>query len=166
MRVGLVYYSGTGNTAYLSLLFEQALVALGHAVERHDLKTLPGDGSLLKCDLLGIGSPVYHATPPRAISRFVESHSGGGLSLFTFWSRGIYAADCARILHEQARARGFRPVANFEATFPGVDFAMQTGSDSCLNRWLNMRVSRNLSERVAQFVARLEPGMPIDLAPR
>ena len=160
MHVELLVYSATGNTSYLALLFEQSLRTAGHTVGRRHLESMGSDRQPLECDVLGIGSPVYHTAPPARTRQVVERLRARDLPLFTFWSMGLYAGNCARILQRAAVSRGFRPVANFEAVFPGVDFAAQLPNGSPVNRWLNMRIARNLPERVRAFAATLSPNMP------
>ncbi len=169
MHVQLVYFSGANNTAYLSALIEHQLVKAGHSVQRDRLEKLPAGWQVPDCDMLGIGAPVYHCTPPSNTLEFIRKLDGRKLPLFTFWSLGLYAGDCARIFQGAAAQQGFRPVANLEGIFPGVDGVMLATADSIssrINRRLNMRVEKKLLHKVVSLVASLTPNMPEKIEPR
>lgn len=165
LRVLLLVYSGTGNTGYLSRLFAAALAQLGHDVTTRDIDHLSADAALPPADLVGLGSPVYHAAPPAHVLRFLSRVEGRGLPVFTFLTLGLYGGNCARLLQQAAAARGLRPVAGFEALFPGSDFAAQWGRGSWIHRRLNLRISRDLPGKVARFCAGLRADLPQRIAP-
>jgi ferredoxin len=153
MKILIIYFSGVGNTRYLARFIAMRLTDAGHSavtvpVERFE------PGSLHEYDLAGFGSAVYHTTPPGPIIGALEKCRVDGMPLFTFWTMGLYAADCAKKFHDRAVNRGFRPVANLEAVFPGTDLAMQVPEGSLLAR-LNLRVDKKLEEKVAFLVETL-----------
>ena len=102
LNVLLLVYSGTGNTHYLSRLFEADLLRRGHRVTLHQIDRLPFGWQLPDIDLVGFGTPVYHAAPPHHVLRFLQSVAGRGRPLFTFLTMGALW----RRLWENAAAGG------------------------------------------------------------
>ena len=88
----------------------------------------------------------------------------GPCSPFLQWE--LFGGDCGRMLQQVAARRGFRPVTGFEAIFPGSDFVAQLSPGSWINRQLNLRVTRDLPAKVAQFCADLSPDLPERIEPR
>lgn len=156
LRVFMAEFSGTGNTRYLGAVLEHALEAEGHDVARVAMRAKPRRSDATDCELVFIGSPVYHAAPPENVVHYLRQLTGQGRPLVTYLSKGLYSGDCARILHAHAAAAGFRPIANFEASFPGSDLVALTREDHLLVR-LNRRITEDLLEKARRFVNELKP---------
>ncbi len=158
MKILIVYFSGVGNTRYLARFVAGRLNDAAHSVTTVPVEKFE-PGSIREYDLVGFGSAVYHTTPPEPIVEALEKCRVEDMPLFTFWTMGLYAADCAKKFHDRAVKQGFRPVANLEALFPGTDLAMQVPEGSWLAK-LNLRVDKKLEEKVESLVERLSCEMP------
>ncbi len=87
-RVGIFFFSGTGNTRLVAGLLEQALSERGCDVATTPIEdTLRSRGYLasLSCDTLGIGFPVHGFGAPRLVLDFVRRlPRGEGRRAFLF----------------------------------------------------------------------------------
>lgn len=75
MKIGICYFSGTGNTEAVCKLFEREFTASGHEVEVMRIEdALKGNANfdVRRYDLIGIGNPVYGFSSPGLVYRFIE----------------------------------------------------------------------------------------------
>lgn len=160
VKVFMAEFSTTGNTRYLGALLEHEFSRRSHIVTRVPLEKEPLKPRLPEVDLVCIGSPVYHNEPASTVMRYLCALEGRGIPLVSYFTKGLYSGDCARIFALEAEAVGFRPVGNIEAVMPGSDMVMMTSEASLLAR-MNLRVTRNLPRKVRAFVE----GLDLETAP-
>lgn len=89
MKVSIVYFSGTGNTAYISKLYENAFLAQGHEVQ---LLPIDKGGTLEDHDLLLVGGPIYAGNMPDELIVWVRKnipHANGKKALVFSTSAGL-----------------------------------------------------------------------------
>lgn len=69
----LIYYSGTGNTKYITEKLEKSLVTEGFEVENYRINPLKLEKlDLTKYDLIGIGYPIYGFNMPGVVHKFFK----------------------------------------------------------------------------------------------
>jgi NAD-dependent dihydropyrimidine dehydrogenase PreA subunit len=74
MRIGIFYFTGTGNTEFIAREFGRAF-GPEHPAELHSIETLPTPVTpelLAPYDLLMFGAPVLALNPPRHFIRFLR----------------------------------------------------------------------------------------------
>src|SRR6056297_2241682 len=76
MKVGILYFSGTGATAKIAQVIGNQMDDAGHEVSYFRLKENTSDdtriGLLEDFDLLGLGAPVYSMRIPRIASKILK----------------------------------------------------------------------------------------------
>jgi ferredoxin/flavodoxin len=136
MNILICYFSGTGNTEWVSRRLCEALAAYGHktreiAVEK--LKTGPFEVPL--CDMVGLLFPVLSGYAPPAMRNFIEDLSPAiQLPVFVITTSGYLSGDAAWFASRTLRRRGYVPfcLANVRMPnnlyFPPLNGLRVTGS--------------------------------------
>lgn len=103
-RVGLCYFSGTGNTEIVTELLEAAFECHSVAVKTvrvEDVLKGRAQLDLESCDMIGLGHPIHGLDAPRIVYRFVNALPlVNDRPTFVFKS----AADTVRINHGASKA--------------------------------------------------------------
>lgn len=107
----LFYFSGTGNTWWVSeklvrLLREKGVAARAFSIERLS----PGQaGALLeRCDTAGFGYPIYGSDLPEPMKDFIRDlPDATGRQCFVFCTQWMWSGDGARTGADFLRPRGF-----------------------------------------------------------
>lgn len=111
MRIGMLYFSGTGLTSELSRLLEKEFKSRGHRVERirfAEGKKMP---EFDRYDMLGVGAPTFSFYPPRIFLRFLRGLSlPKGMSYFLFVTSHGMPGITAPALDRACREKGLRRV--------------------------------------------------------
>lgn len=116
MRIGVVYFSGTGSTWHIARRYAQALLERGKQAELLRLEELmheDGYASLEGYDLLGIGYPIHAWNAPRLVVEFIKRlPRSKGQPVFLFvtagsmvgrafdWARDLLMGHGYAVLHE------------------------------------------------------------------
>ncbi len=91
-KIGLFYFSGTGNTEIIAELLEKELAKAGYEVESKRIEdVLHGKATFHPedFDLVGIGSPVVAFSAPRIVLKFMKAlPEASGKKLFIFRTAG------------------------------------------------------------------------------
>ncbi len=105
MHIKIAYYSGSGNTQYVSVLLRKFL-SKGHKVSMFYIKK----GKVMDDDFdaLVLGMPVYAYRPPETVVDFLKGLSGNGRSVFIFITKGLISGDAGRIAALILKERGFK----------------------------------------------------------
>ena len=117
----IVYFSGTGNTAYITGLIESRLRELGKDVESIPVE-LAGGLRFDSGSCLYLGFPVYACDMPALIKEFIGSlpegkGAGGRIFCTKAWFSGKAVARAAKML----RLRGYNVLSTIEFVMPGSD---------------------------------------------
>ena len=112
LKVGLLYFSGTGLTAELARRIAAEFERLGSAVELRRFTAGMQEPDFERYDLLGFGVPAYSLYAPRIFLRYLRTLNGPeGMPYILFTTAhsmpGIAAAAMDRILLK----KGFRRAA-------------------------------------------------------
>lgn len=87
MKIGIVYFSGTGSTAKFASEIAQGFRDREHSVyiSRFDKVDLE---QLMQCEILGFGAPTYNYCIVRKFMNFLNSLPAGNLPYFLFVTCG------------------------------------------------------------------------------
>jgi flavodoxin/Pyruvate/2-oxoacid:ferredoxin oxidoreductase delta subunit len=87
MKIGIVYFSGTGSTARFATEITQGFRERNHTVylSRFDRVDL---SQLMQCEIIGFGSPTYNYNVVRKFLDFLKALPGANLPYFLFVTCG------------------------------------------------------------------------------
>jgi ferredoxin/flavodoxin len=111
MRINIVYFSGTGNTAWVVRELAHRLEDLGDEVHAFSCEEIePCDERLLDGDVLGIAFPVHGSWAPRPFRAFLAGlPPANGQPLFALACAAYAAGDAAWYAARPLAARGYAP---------------------------------------------------------
>lgn len=121
--IQILYFSGTGNTAYIGKLIGEQLLAAGHdkndiridSIETFDAKTAV-------YQVLVFGFPVYACSVPDFIEDFIQGLSlGHGKPVYLFTTKGFFSGS---VLGDGGRLfalKGYVPAGYADVLMPGSD---------------------------------------------
>jgi ferredoxin len=117
----ILYFSGTGNTAFIAEELRSALSR--HGIEAAAEPWETADFSAVSsADLLLFGFPVYGARMPRFLrNRIRELPKPRSGRLFLFATYGLYSGNALRTAAIRFARRGFLPAGAAEFKLPGSD---------------------------------------------
>ena len=96
MRVTIVYFSGTGNTAWVVEDLAAQLRALGDEVTTRSCESFPAAQiDPVEWDMLGIAFPVHSSFAPPVMRDYLGQLPPGGKPLFAVTTAGYWAGDTA-----------------------------------------------------------------------
>lgn len=87
MKVGIIYFSGTGGTAKIAQILGSELESYTHDVDYLRIKKNIRL-ELHKYDLIGIGSPAYSFRAPRMVTQKLKQLSFANIPYFVFCTSG------------------------------------------------------------------------------
>ncbi len=119
--IKIIYFSGTGNTAYIAGLIESRLKERDAVVECSPIEKMEPSGFEVP-EMFYLGFPVYACDMPGFVREFIEAlpdGKGAKVKLFCTkaWFSGKAAARAARLLN----ARGYDVLSSVEYKMPGSD---------------------------------------------
>ena len=93
MKIAIFYFSGTGNTEYVSNLLKDYLTTNGHVVDVHNIEDVsePIDVQILEnIDFFGLGFPVHAFNAPKNVFTFIKKMipQVSGTKAFAFRTAG------------------------------------------------------------------------------
>lgn len=110
-RVVLFYFSGTGNTWWVSECICKHLAERGFSAAAHSIEGLQAAETaalLEECDIAGFGYPVYGSDVPVPMKDFLEGlPQGGDKPAFVFCTQWLWSGDGARVGAVFLRQRGY-----------------------------------------------------------
>lgn len=117
----ILYFSGTGNTAFIAGLLSQALGERGIAAESAEIEAADPQRTAAAGVLL-FGFPVYGGRMPAFLTERIASLAHpAGRRLYLFATFGLYAGNALRAAAQQFGRLGFTPAGAAEFKLPGSD---------------------------------------------
>ena len=106
MKSMIIYYSQTGNTKKIAGAIHKGMSQL---VKRCDIALIKdvGPQDLNKYDLIGLGSPIWHAAPPNVINFINSIPHQQGKHIFSFNTHGALPKFYFPIVVRNLMERGF-----------------------------------------------------------
>lgn len=110
-EVSLLYFSGTGNTAWVVERLAQHLTDLGDAVQTLSCeKTDPQDAAIRDCQVLGVAFPVHASWAPRCLRDFLARLSQtADKPLFVIACAAYFGGDAAWYAARPLAGKGYAP---------------------------------------------------------
>ncbi|MEJ2208572.1 MAG: EFR1 family ferrodoxin [Anaerolineae bacterium] len=111
MNIDIVYFSGTGNTAWVVREMARHLENLGDEVQAFSCEEIePQDRRLTDGDVLGIAFPVHGSWAPRPFRAFLAGlPAGQGRPLFALACAAYAAGDAAWYAARPLASKGYTP---------------------------------------------------------
>ncbi len=111
MRIGIYFFSGTGNTAWVVRRLAERLRTLGDEVEARSCeKVRAADLDPAVWDVLGVAFPVHASFAPQLMRDFLRDlPPGEGTPLFAITTAGYAAGDTAWYAVQPLRERDYEP---------------------------------------------------------
>lgn len=111
-KIIIYYFSGTGNTWWLSNELKKQLDQKGHQTLCHSIETLTDDEvqtQLLNLDHIVIGFPVYGSTAPKLMLDFINHLPDAkfGQSVSIFGTQAIASGDTAYYISKLLDKKGY-----------------------------------------------------------
>ncbi len=110
-NVNIFFFSGTGNTWWVSmeiarLLADQGIRADAHSIER--LSAATAAQLIAGCDVVGFGYPTYGSDLPEPMQTFMDQlQNTKPKKCFVFCTQWIWSGDGARVGAELLASKGF-----------------------------------------------------------
>ncbi len=110
-RITIVYFSGTGNTAWVVQQLAERLSELGDAVQSFSCEEIaPQDAALADCDALGVAFPVHASWAPKSFRPFLaQLPPAEGMPLFVIACAAYFGGDAAWYAARPLAAQGYAP---------------------------------------------------------
>lgn len=89
MKYLVLYYSGAGNTEYISLRIARFLEHRGETVTIRRLTNQTIRDPDNDFDILGLGFPIYFRKSPDLVRAYLERLQGKKRSIFTYCTKGM-----------------------------------------------------------------------------
>lgn len=123
MDILVLYFSGTGNTEYVSRYLATALQTLDpdSQVIRKPIEAFVAL-DLENIGLLCLGFPIYALRAPSIVSNFIQQlPKVENMGLFLFCTMGFGAGNALLKINRRMKKKGFRHVASTKVMMPGSD---------------------------------------------
>lgn len=122
MNVVIFYFTGTGNTRYVSEYFRQSLNARGMHPKSFYLVGMDNksiEKEIAASDIVFLAYPIYGSDVPENIKTFIENMpQGNGKKLGTICTQYLFSGDGASIMHKQIKAKGYKQMWAFQINMP------------------------------------------------
>jgi len=155
-RILILYFSGAGATKKVAELIH-ARLSLTCAADIFPIES--GGFDISDYDALAVGTPVYHAAPPRLLTRYIEGirPPAKATPALIFNTKGLCALNTNRILAGQLRGKNIITIADASYRSPASDGALLAPG---VKRFFEFErgLSRKVAEDCAAFVGLLEAG--------
>jgi ferredoxin len=161
MRALILYFSGTGNTAYVAHYLHQRLERAGLIV---DLARVEATAPMrvAEYELLVLGFPVYLLDAPALVQRTVASLPPvAQRGAFVFATYGGIPGGATRRMLERLAAMGYTPLGAAGVRMPASDGLMLARRGSRLARWLTRGDYARLpaADRLAEHILTAASGL-------
>jgi ferredoxin len=121
MKLLFLYFSGTGNTDYVTRYLALKLGDTSVELEMRSIEHQPAD-QVSSFDLLAVGFPVYACDSPGFFQSYLARlPPGSGRGVLAYCTKGAYAGRAVRRNLGRLAARGYVPLDGGSVTMPGTD---------------------------------------------
>ncbi len=147
-----MYYSGAGNTEYITNKFEDVINRRGNEVNVERI-TLNNHNALnSEFDILGIGFPIHFRSTPELVSNTLRQINGQNRSIFFYCTKGLYSGNAMRDIILLAKEQKFVPQGYIEFYMPGIDaLILYAKKHSISERMLKAMHTRNITGKIERF---------------
>jgi ferredoxin len=179
MKLRVLYFSGTGNTAYVGRYLADRLAQQPVHVKLQAIEQQP-PSQIDDFDLLMMGFPVYACDAPKFYQVYLDNlPPGQGRGAFVFCTKGAYAGGAVRRGLQRLASQGYVPLGGGSVLMPGTDGLSMISEDSWLARkalekdYDRLEDADRLIDRFAAILSDLSSGrrpedlrLPLPVRPR
>ncbi|MFZ5967716.1 MAG: EFR1 family ferrodoxin [Bacillota bacterium] len=143
MKILILYFSGTGNTAYVAQYIKENLTSEGHELTVSPLEMFKKE-NIVQYDMLVFGFPVYACDVPIFIQKYLEDipvTTAKAVSIFC--TKAFFTGDALRHGLQIFESRGYIPIAYADISMPGSDgLAFMEKNSSSAQKAINRDFSK------------------------
>jgi ferredoxin/flavodoxin len=160
-KILVLYFSGTGNTAFIAKKLYQRLKADNSGVTLASIETFPFE-SVADYDVLYFGFPVYACDMPLPVQRYCEKLTlPTSKRVILFSTMGIYGGNANRIIAKRFLQRGMTTSYALEIPMPGSDGLVFLKENSRYAKKLRVRDFEN-DRAILKAVALLTQALELE----
>ena len=154
MKVSIFYYSGAGNTKFISKKITDSLQQYFDVTNNKITIDLIKNTYELNSDIIGIGFPIYFREPPELVTEFLKILEGKNRKIFFFCTKGLYSGNAIQKIMKLSIKRHFKPIAYIEFYMPGTDaLLLISKKGSLLEKFFKSIYSRNIDKKIDDFTS-------------
>ncbi|WP_457558768.1 EFR1 family ferrodoxin [Candidatus Harpocratesius sp.] len=124
MRILILYFSGTGNTEYISRYIQKYLLTYSLSefqVDRFSIESFYVE-SIQQYDLIFLGFPIYALDAPKNVYEFIRKLPNlKNRGIFLFATKGIVAGNAFYRLYSSLKSTEVIHLGSFAIKMPGTD---------------------------------------------
>ncbi|MBU1216372.1 EFR1 family ferrodoxin [bacterium] len=152
MKISIYYYSGAGNTKFITKKITNSFQKTHNVVSTKIKNNLLENTVEDDFDMLGIGFPIYFRNAPELISEFLKTLEGKGRKVFFFCTKGLYSGNAIKDIMELSIKQNFIPSRYIEFYMPGTDaLLLLAKKGSLLEKFFKSIYSRNIVVKIEKF---------------
>jgi ferredoxin len=168
MKLLILYFSGTGNTDYVSHYLARRLAHLPVEVEIGSIERIQA-ARLSRFDLFVLGFPVYACEAPKLLRDYIDSLGpGAGRGALVFCTKGAFAGNALASTLSRLERKGYLALGGASIGMPGSDGLPFMAVDSwptraALNKdYDHLRKADRLALRMADIILKLSGGHSVE----
>ena len=150
MRVLLFFFSGTGNTYYVSKVIQENFLKESCECDLYAIEALVDVNDMIdQADLIGVGYPIYGSMMPENVEAFIHRLKPMKKHAFVFCTQMMYSGDGANIAAKILREKGLdvRWCAHFNMPNNITDYKLFP------NRKINYdKIEKRVKKKAGKFV--------------
>jgi len=164
-KIPLFYFSGTGNTWWVSKRVEEKLRELGSDATAYSIEQLPGDKAsqlAINADIIGLGFPIYGSDAPRNFHHFLDQLPtlNPPKPVFGFITQLAWSGDGCNFLKKKLGAKGYALTWAAEFKMPN-NIALGFSPLRYSNDYAKFKPLLTKDEnRIAAFCEKISQGAP------
>jgi ferredoxin len=168
MKLLFLYFSGTGNTDYVTRYLARKLGNTPVELEMRSIERQPAD-QVSDFDLLAVGFPVYACDSPDFFQSYLGLlPPGGGRGALAYCTKGAFAGGAVQRNLQRLAARDYVPLAGGSVTMPGTDGLALLPKNSRMARMAlekdfdHLKDADRLVEQWVRVISDLQDGIPVE----
>ena len=156
MKISIFYYSGAGNTKFISKKIASSLKQNFDITNQRITTKLINNIYKLDSDIIGIGFPIYFRRPPELVVELLKKLEGNNKRIFFFCTKGLYSGNAIKQMMELSKKRGFVPLSYIEFYMPGTDaLLLLAKKGSFTEKFFRSIYSRNIDKKIVRYTEKI-----------
>jgi flavodoxin/ferredoxin len=157
MKVQMLYYSGAGNTKFISKIIENKLVQNNHIIKSIKITKKSIDSLDNDFDILFLGFPVYFRKAPELVYKVFEKLSGENRPIMVFITKGLYSGNVFKYIHKISLENSFIPIGFLDILMPGTDLLTWGIKSNSLGEKIFTNIySPNINKKIDNFIRKMD----------
>lgn len=168
MRLLILFFSGTGNTHYVSGYLARKLEHLPIEIVVRSIEQVPAE-AVPEFDLIAVGFPIYAADSPPFFQDYLRHlPPGENRGAFVFSTKGAFAGGANRRNLQRLALQGYVPLGDVSVGMPGNDGLAFVSKNSWMARRAENKDFEHLksADRLARRMEEILRGMLVGQSAR